>query len=54
MEGTEFRATVPSYLWFTLGQSHKEQDREWYFSLGTILRKVRTGKGRGAERRESI
>lgn len=33
-----------SLHWVYSGTEHKEQDREWYFSLGTILRKVRTGK----------
>lgn len=42
-KGQNSGLTVPSLglLW----TEYKEQDREWYFSLGTILRKVRTGKG---------
>lgn len=33
-----------SLHWLYSGTEYKEQDREWYFSLATIPRKVRTGK----------
>lgn len=43
MEGTEL-GLLSLHLVYS-GTEYKEQDREWYFSLGTTLRKVRTGKG---------